>query len=158
MRGGVTRKDAEGLHMRLVWLLAHGDLTRADIAAGVGRNKGTITPWFATQGWALPDARGLMGLLRVCRISGDPVSARWLLCGNGAPVDDSAGPGPLYYRGAQVELAELELWIQGRRARLRAEEDGATAPDSAAAAGRVAETDRVLEAQKKKKKRGRQAG
>jgi len=160
------RNDAEDLHLRLLWLVEHCDLSRAEIAAALGRHPGTISPWFAATDWSLPDAKGLVGLARVCTIRGERVSARWLLHGEGALTETrkKKKEGALVYRGAHMVLAEMEVLLLRMRERLREEELGVTAPKSAAsgpepnaAADRLAETDRVLSKEKKKGRR-RQAG
>lgn len=130
MAPGVTQKDAENLHLRLVWLVKHCDQKRGEIAAALGRNPGTISPWFAATGWYLPDAKGLIGLARVCTIRGERISARWLLHGEGAPTEGRKKESALVYRGAYMVLAELEVKLLRLRERLRQEEDGVTAPGS----------------------------
>ncbi len=128
--------EAEALHHRLLYLVDHGDLTRTAIAEAIGRHPGTVSPWFARDDWYLPDAKGLMGLLRRCTIGGARLSPVWLLCGEGGPTDTATAPGPLFYRGAQIELAELELWVRARRDRLRAEEARSSGPKAKRRGGR----------------------
>jgi hypothetical protein len=165
----VSKDEAEALHARLVWLIDHCDQSRTELAAGIGRHQGTITPWFAKGAeWSLPDAKGLMALLRVTTVNGGHrLSERWLMRGEG-PVGilDGKKEGTLVL-GAQMALAEVELYITRYRDRLMREvppggpaaESASRAVDPRAAAGRLAETDRLVSESKKKKKKGRrQAG
>jgi hypothetical protein len=144
MAGGTSRQDAEGLHARLVWIARNGDLKMAEIAARIGRNQGTVSPWFSDAKWSLPDATGLIGLLRALRINQKPVSARWLLIGQGSPAEMDGPPGALYYRGAQGTIAELEMSLAEMKAKLRAEENGPTAAAVAASGERPSPTARRM--------------
>jgi hypothetical protein len=155
--------EADALHRRLCWVLEHADQSLTEIAERMHRQKGSIQPWFAAgDTWILPDARGIIGLLKAVTIKGMPLRADWLLLAKGPVAALPERPAELYYRAADAVLAEVDLGVTELRTRLKREEAAVRGEGSPAsngglegAAARVTETDRRLLAGKK---RGRRTG
>jgi transposase len=150
---------AAAFHERLVWLVRDGGFSQTEVSKRVGRSQASVSEWLTETDWNLPDAEAMLRLPDALSRPEKKVNTEWFLTGQGSPYGVPTAPGALYYRGAQAELAEMELTIKRRRQALQQEENASLNGDvesahPSSAADRVARTSRALrDAQQPKKHR-----
>jgi len=115
MRAG--RKARDTFYQRLRAVMEGRGITQTELAKRLARSQSVVSDWLNPERRAMPDGETM---LRLPAALG--VNAEWLLSGHGAPTDPTGHPvEPLFYRGAEALLIELDRMIGDLRDRWRAE-------------------------------------